>query len=376
MFKYRRFVTSAILILCASTCTYALDYTSHQECRTCHSDIFKLWSSSLHARSYSNPSFQASFVKLLVDKGKQTGRLCLKCHAPLAHLTGNLEFESAPANEGVSCWYCHSVSSVNRDADIDGYYNLDTSGVFYGPFPAVDPEDHPVIQSDLHLKAELCAGCHQYTNVNGVDILETLSEWQQSSYSKNEVYCQNCHMPIMVDLSVVDGREVEGYYVTAHEFQGGHSRINLKNAVTMVTEVTQQEQYLTVTVRITNAESGHKLPTGVPIRKLVLQVTLKNKANLKISTARKVYRKALVDKYGTILESASQMFLEATDIYSDNRINPQETRVEEFTFKLPRKVKQYKIETVLNYEYTRPLLADETVSVQMATNKVSSRDVK
>ena len=65
------------------------------------------------------------------------------------------------------------------------------------------------------------------------------------------------------------------------------------------------------------------------------------------------------------------MFLEATDIYSDNRINPQETRVEEFVFMLPKRVKQYKVETVLSYEYTRPLLKDETVSVQMAKNKVS-----
>jgi hypothetical protein len=330
----------------------------------------------MHARSYSNPSFQASYIKVLVDKGKQTGGLCLKCHAPLASLEGNLEFESAPAAEGVSCWFCHSVASVNSDANIDNYYNLDSSGTYYGPFAAVNPEDHPVTQSDLHLKPELCAGCHQYTNANGVGVLETLSEWQQSPYSKDEVYCQNCHMPIMVDLSVVDGKDIRGYYVTAHEFLGGHSRINLSNAVTMVTDVTRQGQQLTVTVRITNTESGHKLPTGVPIRKLVLQVVLKKRTNVEISSARKVYRKVLVDKYGAIIESASQMFLEATGIHSDNRINPQETRVEQFVFMLPDKVKQYKVETVLNYEYTRPLLTEETVSVEMAKNEVSSRGIR
>ena len=366
----------AIFVLVISGNAYAEIYQSYKDCRDCHSDIFRLWSSSLHAKSFINPSFQATYFMILLEEGEEVGRFCLKCHAPAAYLTEDSRFDSHLASEGVACWTCHSISSVNQNEDIDNYYNFDTTGTLYGPYHVKDSSAHSSKFSELHLKAELCAGCHEFINENGVGILETYSEWNASPYKKEEVYCQNCHMPIMVDLSIVDGQEISGYYVTAHEFQGGHSKINLAHAVSMKTEATKKDRQVYVTVEITNAESGHKLPTGLPVRKLVLQVTLKNQNNVEISSARKVFRKVLVDKYGTVIENAADMFLKAANIFSDNRIGPKERRVENFVFTLPKGIKEYTIDAVLNYEYTRQLLTNEPVKIQMARDKIKSRDIK
>lgn len=366
----------AIFILVISVKAYSEVYQSYQECRVCHSDIFKLWSGSLHAKSFIDPSFRTAYFMILLEKGEEVGRFCLKCHAPAAYLNDDSHFDSHQASEGVSCWTCHSISSVNHNEGIDNYYNFDTTGTIYGPYNAEDSDGHPSEFSELHLKAELCAGCHEFINENGVGILETYSEWKESSYMKDDIHCQNCHMPIMVDLSIVDGQEISGYYVTAHEFQGGHSKINLAHAVSMKTKATKKNGQVYVTVEITNAESGHKLPTGVPVRKLVLKVALKNRENVEISSARRVYRKVLIDKFGTVIENAPDMFLEAANIYSDNRIGPKETRVENFVFTLPKSLKNYTIDVELNYEYNRQLLTTEAVKIQMARDKVRSTSIK
>lgn len=365
-----------ILVLCAHCLLGAQEYESYKSCRECHSDIFKLWSSSLHAKSYSNPAFQAVFMDLVLDKGDETGQLCLRCHAPIAHVTNDFGLKSPSVEEGINCWFCHSISSIQPGADIHNYYNLDTSGVLFGPHKEFNDEKHPLKYSPLHLRSELCAGCHEYTNEHGVAILETYREWKKSPYAKNEVYCQNCHMPIMTDLTAVDGQENSKFFVTAHEFLGGHSNINLANAVTLETTAKKEGNKLSVTVSVTNAESGHKLPTGIPIRKIVLTVNLISFHDIVIRSARRVYRKVLTDKFGTIIESPSSMFLDAIAIYSDNRIAPQETRVENFLFTIPDRVKDYVVETTLNYEYMRTVLKEELVRTLMAKNEIKSRDIK
>jgi hypothetical protein len=360
------FIVFLLLVLGIAWSSDTLQYETYQTCRECHSDIFKLWSGSLHAKSYSNPAFQASYLTAILNEGEESSRLCLRCHAPLTHVTQDFELNSPSAKEGVSCWFCHSISSVNTKADVHSYYRLDHSDRIYGPYKPSDSAAHPVNYSPVHLVAELCAGCHEYKNEAGVSILGTFTEWSSSPYKDEEVYCQNCHMPIRTDLKVVDEMEVTNYFVTAHEFRGGHSQINLQHAVELNTDVTRNDDVLNVTVKITNAESGHWLPTGIPIRKLNLTVSLIGKAGDVISSARKVYRKTLVDEFGTIIESAPELFLHAKEVYSDNRIKPRETRVEQFTFTLPGQAKDYKIESVLNYHYTRPLLKEESLQIEMA----------
>ncbi len=350
---------------------------AYKDCRECHSDIFELWKSSLHAKSYENPTFRATFMTIRFSCGEELAKDCLRCHAPRAYLTGDFQPDSPAMIEGVSCSFCHSIRSI-KHGNIDTYYDLDTSGMIYGPYETqMDTAGHDVSYSPLFLRSELCAGCHDYVNDFGVGILETFEEWEASPYPRQEVHCQNCHMPIIPDLSVADNFETVGYYVTAHEFKGGHSNINLAYAAELETMARMENRQVDVEVRITNSESGHKLPTGIPSRKLVLEVTLRSAYDsAEVSVVRKVYRKVLTDKYGTIIENVPDMFLTATDVYSDNRIEPKETRIENFVFDVPKWLSSYYIETTLNYEYSRPILTEENISIEMDKNVIDSRTIR
>lgn len=376
MVFHRLVVISTIVVIAIMSRPGVGQCQSYKDCRQCHSDIFELWQNSLHAKSYENPTIRATFMSIRYKYGEEVAKDCLKCHAPKAHMTGDFEPDSPSMLEGVSCWFCHSISSINH-GNIDTYYNLDTSGVIFGPYEAGGEAGHDVKYSPLFLKSELCAGCHNYVNDFGVGILETFDEWKASPYPGQEVYCQNCHMPIMPELSIADDVENTNYYVTAHEFKGGHSHINLAYAAHLETSIKRENRRLDIEVRITNAESGHKLPTGIPSRKLVLEVTMRSAYDSTVvSVVRKVYRKALTDKYGAIIENVPDMFLTATDIYSDNRIEPKETRVENFVFEVPKWLSNYYIETTLNYEYTRPILTEENISIEMDRNIVDSGSIR
>lgn len=376
MVFHRLIVTStfmAIVIMGGLVAGHAQDY---KDCRECHSDIFELWKGSLHAKSYENPTFRATFMTVKFGKGEEIAKSCLRCHSPKAYRSGDFTPDSPAMIEGVSCSFCHSISSIGQ-GNIDTYYNLDTSGVIHGPYETEGYAGHDIQYSPLFLKSKLCAGCHEYDNDFGVGILETFKEWSASPYPQQDIYCQNCHMPIMPELAVADNFENINYYVTAHEFKGGHSNINLEYAADLETSVKKDDQHLNVEVKITNAESGHKLPTGIPSRKLVLAVTLRNSYDSsEVSVVRRVYRKVLTDKYGAIIENVPDMFLTATKIYSDNRIAPKETRVENFDFEVPRWLTHYFIETTLNYEYTRPILSEENISIEMGKNIVNSQSIR
>ncbi len=370
-----RTVLVVLLILAIVTAVGAdAGLASFKVCQGCHSNIFELWKHSLHGQSYSDPPFQAAYMKLMLEIGRDSTRLCLRCHAPTAYLSHDSDPNSPLAAEGVSCSFCHSISSVNAGAS-ETYYNLDTGGIAYGPYPPVQPSGHQVQYSELHRRSELCAGCHEFANASGVMLLETYSEWRASPYPGNEVHCQNCHMPIMYDLKVVDRSDIPNYYVTAHEFRGGHSTINLAHAATLETHATRDGRTLNVAVTVTNAESGHKLPTGIPVRKVVLHVVLKTPQGAEIASGRKVYRKVLCDKYGAIIENVADMFVAATRVYADNRIGPKESRTEHFTFDIPEWASQFVLETALTYEYSRPVLTEESVSIEMARNVIDSKAI-
>src|SRR3990172_9608130 len=168
---------------------------SHGACRECHADIFELWKNSRHATAYSNSTFQAEFMRVQLDRGRETAKQCLRCHAPAAYLKNEVGGTSTNLDGGVTCSFCHSIVAV-RGGHIDTCYVLDTSDVVYGPYEPSTVHAHDIRYSPLHLVADLCVGCHEHTNAHGARVLETYSEWSASPYAKQEVYCQNCHMPI------------------------------------------------------------------------------------------------------------------------------------------------------------------------------------
>lgn len=324
----------------------------------------------MHARSVDDPVFMADFIMVQLERGKELKPYCLSCHAPTTIMTQDYELRSGFSQEGVTCDFCHTISGLGLPGQPD-YYELDPGPVKYGPFKDSESPAHDTEFSENHTRSEFCAGCHQLVNDHGVAVMSTYTEWKESQYAKEGIQCQNCHMPIVYDMKVVDPEVQESsHFVTAHEFRGGHSLINLTHAADIETDVQTDGGVATVTTKITNTESGHKLPTGTPARSVILNIRILDGGGNQLADINKVYRKVLVDEDGIIIENNAAMILDAVQVFSDNRIAPKETRVETFEFDIPEGIDRFTVESRLQYEFSRPIMKVEKVVYQMAQNVV------
>jgi hypothetical protein len=112
------------------------------------------------------------------------------------------------------------------------------------------------------------------------------------------------------------------------------------------------------------------LPTGIPARKIILQVRLLDKKGEKIDQKEKVYQKVLLDQKGEVLTESYKMILDAASVLSDNRIAPKEIRQEKFEFDLPSGIKPFSVESTLRYQYPVPVLTTGLMEVEMAKQVV------
>src|SRR3989338_992359 len=212
-------------------------FTSSSVCQNCHSEIFKSWSNSMHASSVSDSVFDASFLQAIKNKGEEARKYCLSCHSPTTRITGDYFLKSDISKEGVTCDFCHTINSVNLDKNHPEIESL--PGVMIrGPLSDISSPAHNVQKSVLHLKSELCAGCHELKGENGVQILSTYSEWKESPYMKRDIQCQNCHMPELFGVSIVNSDvKATQNFAKDHAVLGGHSQIKLSKAASVSTKV-------------------------------------------------------------------------------------------------------------------------------------------
>ncbi len=343
-------------------------YTESRTCGTCHTVIYKEWKNSLHASSLSDPVFLGVFNE--VEKEKKI--FCLKCHAPTVRVTGDYELAQFITKEGVTCDFCHTVKNV--DLSKEDPFEFDLGFVKRGPFESDEDVGHKNLYSEIHLKAEFCAGCHEVVNENGFHVMSTYSEWKVGPYAEKGIQCQNCHMPEEFGTPIVNPEIVKTQHiVTAHKFLGGHSQINITRAATLTQVLDKADDSLSVVVYVTNSEAGHSLPTGIPSRKVMLTVKLLDSKGEVFEEKEVVYRRVLVDGGGKEIPEGNikDMFLKAVSVSGDNRIKPKETRREEFIFPLTKGIgKVLTVESTLRYEFSVPYLEPNIMRMEMA------RDVK
>ena len=341
-------------------------FTSSTVCKECHSEIFKSWSNSMHASSVSDSVFEASYLKAIKDKGEDARKFCLSCHSPTTRITGDYYIKSAVAAEGVTCSFCHTITSVDMGSNQPKITNQ-AGDIIRGPLMDVKSTSHNIEGSQLHLKSELCAGCHELKGENGVPILSTYSEWKESSYMKRDIQCQNCHMPELFGVPIVNSDvKATQNFAKDHAVLGGHSQIKLSKAASVSTKVKVENDKAIIEVLVQNRESGHQIPTGMPARKIILYVSLYDKSGKKLATQNRVYRKVMVDVAGNILTEGADIFLKSARVLSDNRILPNEARKEFFEFSLPAGLKDFKVESILNYEFQTPVISLQNMQVEMA----------
>ncbi|MEE8484049.1 MAG: multiheme c-type cytochrome [Nitrospinota bacterium] len=145
------------------------------ECGKCHKDIYASWKNSLHSMSISDPVFWSSYLQAYYEDSEKARKVCLGCHAPLTGINNDYGLEQEITREGINCDFCHTISEV-----IDGKkgrftYRHEFGLLVQGPLRNIKSSVHRIRYNKLYKESRFCAGCHEYTNGNGIKLLETFS---------------------------------------------------------------------------------------------------------------------------------------------------------------------------------------------------------
>ncbi len=246
---------------------------------------------------------------------------CADCHAPAidGELGGRdlLEAVGEPFESGVSCDLCHKVAQVDLDAPagVAGRLGVvrpseeptsmllgDWQPLTFGPFDDVASIRMGGVQRDHFADGTLCAGCHQLDQpvlVPGASAdperwpdgtLPIHSTWEEHQAGPlADAPCQSCHMPpdptvgnaadLGNEIEDVDPGVVGGWYrppgeVRLHAWYGPRQPESgmLELAATVDVTHARDGDTLTLSATVTNVGPGHALPTGEPLRHLLLRV--------------------------------------------------------------------------------------------------------
>jgi cytochrome c554/c'-like protein len=301
--------------------------------------------------------FQDALKMTDSDFGGDARKVCLRCHSPLAASSGDLSLTRKVSWEGVTCDYCHSI----RDVTLSGanpVAHVEFTGVKSGPSADAVSPVHGTAFSKVHTTSLVCISCHEYRNSLGFPVLTTYSEWQKSTYAKAGQQCQSCHM-YAVQGKVVDVRvtSASDKGINLHQMPGSRSVEQLNKAIQSQMSTARQGDQLHVTVKVTNAGAGHYVPTGSPMRKLILEVRIEPFGGGQELHAERVYARTIADQKGITIEREHLSFLKGAKVVKDTRLAPKETRTEIFSFELPSGTRA-RVEANLYYFYS-PMASSE-----------------
>jgi hypothetical protein len=225
------------------------------DCATCHAEIAAEWASSMHARSWTDPIFQAEYRM-------NPATFCRRCHAPLLPDAPHSDSAApavvsagSPAARGIDCAVCHV-----RDGHVLGVHGGGS-------------DEHAARRDARLATSAFCGGCHQFDFPPvtpglrrqyhpGRPLQNTLAEWTRSSYADRP--CQTCHMP----LAGAPGRQHR-----SHAFRTLDDPDLMARAVRVTAGAERHGRTVRMMVELAPGEIGHAFPTGDIFRRAVLTVS-------------------------------------------------------------------------------------------------------
>lgn len=259
-----------------------------QSCGSCHSQHLTEWTQSMHSYASDDPVFVAMNKRGQRETNGALGSFCVQCHAPVALHTGattdgqNLATLPSPMH-GVTCYFCHSVDSVNGAHD--NPLHLASDSVLRADIS--DPRDntaHNSVYSAIHdgaqpQAASMCGACHDVTTQSNVDIEKTYAEWQGAIYAKNTpqtlLTCSGCHMPSSqapasdqagMPVRAVHSHSTPGVDISLTSPDSNSQKVlvqqNLDPALVAKLCVTAPGNGPAVTATLDDAFVGHDWPSG------------------------------------------------------------------------------------------------------------------
>ena len=105
-----------------------------------------------------------------------------------------------------------------------------------------------------------------------------------------------------------------------------------------------------VSVRVANHGAGHSVPTGSPLRQLILELRA-DSYNGKHFRKERIFRRVVADASGARLDREHLAFMKGARVVSDTRLAANESRTETFTFPVPQGV-QTQLDASFYYYYS------------------------
>jgi len=343
----------AIILCFSATTAFAVELqspSSAEICGDCHRAIFEGWKSSAHATAMESRLFQDALKLAEEDFGSQSRRVCLSCHSPVGVQIDDLGLIKKVSWEGVTCDYCHSIREVTT-AGANPKARVEFSLVKSGPWKDAVSTAHGTAYSPVHTSSKACLPCHEYRNSLGFPVLTTYTEWENSDYAKAEQGCQSCHMS-SAKGDVVDPRVKRSTMTTInlHQMPGGHSIQQLNRALQATLSTSHEGGQFRVSVKVANRGAGHYVPTGSPLRQLILEVRADSFDGHHFSEKR-IYRRTVAGQDGKVLDREHFAFVKGARVVKDTRLAPNESRTETFTFPVPKGI-QTQVEAAFFYYYS------------------------
>jgi hypothetical protein len=207
------------------------DLLDPSACGNCHKQHYQDWSGSMHAQASDDPVFVAMNQRGQRETDGGLGSFCVNRHAPMAVRDGKtrdgLNLGSLDKKyKGVTCFFCHSIDSVDPAHPYNANVNLATNLTMRGEIldPAANTA-HKSAYSSLHDRDNLksgamCGTCHDIQTLQMAHIERTYGEWRDSPYNAPETdggsTCAQCHMPGGGFQPLVPGGRERAYY--SHDF--------------------------------------------------------------------------------------------------------------------------------------------------------------
>ncbi len=303
-------------------------------CGKCHEDIYEVWQTSVHAKAFVEPVFQAGLAEAITAEGTEVAQTCLTCHSPGSMLMRPPIGAEARQREGIGCRFCHAI----RDVELGTFppFELETELVMMGRFDDLESPVHQVRRSELLGTPEYCASCHEYTTPAGANVLSTYSEFTGADHP-DYLACQDCHMPFVlgqvVDPSVQAPDDFD--FIDSHSIPGGRSIAQVRRAVVLeLVSAEERSGSVDLRVAVENTGSGHYIPTGMPSKQITLEVST-SWENF-VRSERVVFGRRVVDDAGNRLRRVADIMTRGASIPSDTRLRSGQRR--EFSFTLPAPV--------------------------------------
>ena len=324
----------SIALILSATSLLAQTLSSAKECQECHGTIYAEWKASRHAVSANNPFYTAMLKLADKAKNKNPDFKCQQCHVPASTLIKNYQL-SVIADEGVSCDICHATRVVKKGEK--DWFEIVGGNVKTGPIKDAVAATHASQYDATHESPRICLTCHSNAATpHGIAFCSTEEEWKESSFAKQGVSCQDCHMPSTEGKAAPLGKIRDNIH--SHAFYGGYSETFLRDCASIELQAQKNGDEISVTVRISNKTVGHSLPTGSPMRMVILalearnadqQPVWKNWYNNPIKEDNQaVFMRLLQDDNG----KAPVPPWEATGTKFDHRLKADETRILQYTF--------------------------------------------